>query len=322
MDDGFDFARRKRDMMELWKETFHDSMQYVGLVFETYYRPDHSFTRYCENRLIASLLAIPYEFQILANDSRKRFLKAIYLCGLATRPEWRKKGIMSGLINETEMYFQTRGFDMAFLIPADDHLREYYKHMGFYDASFRKETEWAWEKISVVKEQKPLNIYAIRNFITDTYNEDFIKSLANWCREMEICRDWPSIVHSREDIIAAMRENENSILITDGHFDPEYPNLTNVVGVAFLELPEDSSNDIRIIEKYTRANLATIREDDIRNAILAAYDRKLIKEFKAVIEDPYLKRGVRPYAMVKPLISMEYFEENRKPIFDISLMLD
>lgn len=318
MNDKIDFARRKRDMMELWRDTFHDSMRYIELVFDAYYRPEHSFTRYCENRLIASLLAIPYEFQILKNDGKREKLRAVYLCGLATRPEWRKKGIMSDLVKETEMYFQTRGFDMAFLIPADDHLRNYYMRMGYYDASFRKETEWAEEELSRQNERMLLNIYAIRNFIN---NEDFMVSLADWCREIEMSREWPTIIHSREDIITAMKENENSILVTNSFFEPENPNLTNVVGVAFLELPEDSIFEIRMIEKYTLLNLAT-KGGEIRKAILAAFEKKIMKEYTAVIEDPCLERGVRPYAMAKPLLEKEFITKNRRPIFDISLMLD
>ena len=53
----------KRQMMKLWKETFHDSDDYVNLVFDSYFAPEHVVYEESEGKVIAALLAVPYEFK-------------------------------------------------------------------------------------------------------------------------------------------------------------------------------------------------------------------------------------------------------------------
>ncbi|MDE6637059.1 MAG: GNAT family N-acetyltransferase, partial [Muribaculaceae bacterium] len=88
-------------MVELWKETFHDSKRYIELIFDTYFCRDNVFVRYDGDLLIASMLCVPYEFQFVSGKVNEK-LKGMYLCGLATRTEYRKRGIMKGMMIEAE----------------------------------------------------------------------------------------------------------------------------------------------------------------------------------------------------------------------------
>ena len=55
-------AELKKKMMELWKNTFHDSDAYINLVFDTYFNTEY-IEYYEENgKLISALLGIPYYF--------------------------------------------------------------------------------------------------------------------------------------------------------------------------------------------------------------------------------------------------------------------
>ncbi|MDE6296382.1 MAG: hypothetical protein K2L89_00915, partial [Muribaculaceae bacterium] len=55
-------ANLKQQMMGLWKENFHDSDEYIKLVFDEYFDPDYVEYEERDGRVIASLMAIPYSF--------------------------------------------------------------------------------------------------------------------------------------------------------------------------------------------------------------------------------------------------------------------
>ena len=317
MDNYTEFEKRKRDMMELWKETFHDSDSYISLVFDTYYSLENTFVRYHENRLIAAMLSVAYEFQILRDDEEKTHLKGMYLCGLATRPEWRNRGIMSELMEEAEEEARRRGFDLTFLIPADDHLRQYYAKKGYHTGSWRSIDKYisGYGKGSIREDD--LHIYSVKDFLKEEHRS-FIGQIAEWCIGIERTRRHNTMVHSKVDLIAAMAENENSIFITHSTFNPEYPILAKVVGLVFPELPKDENEPLLIAGLYTSGK-------EIVNSILEATLRKFGKkelDFYVAANGTTTAERVVPYAMVKRLRSNENFYRNEIATFEISLMLD
>lgn len=115
------------DFKEIWKETFGDSDEYVDLVYDNYYG-DHCLAIYREGKMASALTGIPYRF---GKQGREGSIDGLYLCGLATRPEFRRHGLMRILIEKVERQAQQNGMDFTFLIPADNHLREYYARLGY-----------------------------------------------------------------------------------------------------------------------------------------------------------------------------------------------
>ena len=52
----------KDKMMKLWKTTFHDSDEYISLIFDNYFNTEY-LEYYEENgKLISALLGVPYFF--------------------------------------------------------------------------------------------------------------------------------------------------------------------------------------------------------------------------------------------------------------------
>ena len=246
MDDMTEFESRKKDMKELWKETFHDSDRYIDLIFDAYYSLENSFVRYHENRIIAAMLSVEYEFQILTNNGKKRPIKGMYLCGLVTHPEWRKRGIMADLMKEAEEDIKARGFDLVFLIPADDHLRKYYKKMGYRDSSWRTLQKITVEDSDIEDSLTCPHIYSVKEFLKEGKTA-FIEQLADWCREIEFSRHNNTIIHSRQDFLIIMAENENSIFLSSTSFNPEFPILAHVKAVAFPEPPDSPNEPLRVV---------------------------------------------------------------------------
>ena len=55
-------AELKSKMMQLWKNTFHDSDAYISLVFDTYFNPDLIAYNEENGKLVSAMLGVPYEF--------------------------------------------------------------------------------------------------------------------------------------------------------------------------------------------------------------------------------------------------------------------
>lgn len=323
----------KKDMMELWKETFHDSARYIELVFDTYFCRENVFVRYCENRIIASLLCVPYEFMILTNEGQRMIRNGMYLCGLATHPDFRRRGIMSELMQEAERSICKRGFDLTFLIPADSHLRVYYQNKGYRTASFR-----LIEPLEYKRDYKNshMNNYSIKNLF-ECGDLGLIKQLADWCREKEIQQDIPTLVHSQIDMIAVMIENENCFFMTEDAFDLKNPILEQVVAVVFPEIPGNQKEPIRVVGLYTKENIHFNKENNqLTQTIMKKLKEAICKiypSYQVEFSLPYYsnrdnnclqnRKGiVKPYAMIKNLKSSDVLMTNENLTFQISLMLD
>lgn len=200
----------KKTMRELWKDTFCDTDSYLDIFFNNYFTPRLCRCAMCENSLAAMLLGVSYDF-----CSEQGRLRGLYLCGLSTRREYRKQGIMSRLIEDIIDDAEKSGeFDFLFLIPADNHLREYYKKFGFCDSSDIERMMVGREIYESLRRISSAPGYArcgdIR-IISDT--EELKDLLSNRCGNQEslltICRKYESTNH----------RNPGDIFITHTHSD-------------------------------------------------------------------------------------------------------
>lgn len=126
---------KKEAMMKLWKDTFHDSDEYIHLVFDNYYDPELCLTYEERGRVVAALMGVPYLFRNYKNGMH---VKALYLCGLATDPDYRRKGIMTKLIEQIATIAKRHDYTLLFLIPANEGLRKYYNDRGFVDNFYQR----------------------------------------------------------------------------------------------------------------------------------------------------------------------------------------
>ncbi|MDE6561628.1 MAG: GNAT family N-acetyltransferase [Muribaculaceae bacterium] len=327
MGERVDLEKKKRDMMELWKDTFHDSSRYIQLVFDAYFNPDNAFTVYEGDKLIAALLGVEYEF--MSNDGVGcSVYRGLYLCGLATHPDYRRQGIMGKLMEEAERSAKARGFAMTFLIPADSHLREYYHRKGYRTTSFKRNQTAKREK----KEgQTKMYIYTFKEFF-ERKNLEFISKVAQWCCDREKPEPHSAtILHSKKDMIAIMAENENSFFITDQSFDPEYPILAKIRAVVFPTAPNEKNDTWGIVGIFLKEKEECISSDapmvslpdEIADVIQETYPDMFL-EFKLPYTGRELRIGVEaiPYAMTKTLEENENIIECENPSYEIYLMLD
>lgn len=209
----------KKKFMKLWKDTFHDSDAYISLVFDEYFDPE--FIEYQEekNQIVSALIGIPYEFGCGHNR-----IKGLYLCGLATKEEFRHKGIMSGLIDRINKKAMEKGLAMSFLIPASDMLRIYYQGKGYVNGMYRVEERYTdihdfnKDCISLInREDDRLRSHRLKyyeNLIVSKLEEDdstLIAEIAKYISNKEQENNsYITLLHTEKDIENIIKENKIS----------------------------------------------------------------------------------------------------------------
>lgn len=211
------FIRLK--LMELWKSTFHDSDEYINIIFDNYYNPELSETHWEDGKLISGLIAIPYCF-----GNSKYKVNALYLCGLATIPESRGQGIMSKLMSRIENKARNLGYTFCFLIPANSGLSLYYEDHGYVPAFYRSKERFLanhnfdFEYSNILDNQKDKQRAEIKrrywkNLIAKQLlpeeidnNPLLISKLSSLIIESESQNNNLSILHTPKDINIALKE--------------------------------------------------------------------------------------------------------------------
>ena len=120
----------KKKMMGLWESVFHDSKEYISLIFDNYFNPDFVEFIEMDGRIVSALLAIPYVF-----SNGKEKLNGLYLCGLATAENYRQKGLMTSLLQNINRRAEGN-YDFTFLIPSTDMMADYYHRQGYFNSFY------------------------------------------------------------------------------------------------------------------------------------------------------------------------------------------
>ncbi len=121
------------DLKSLWKQVFGDSDDFIDLFFRNRYSVDSALV-YRQAGRITSMIFFPgYDFKYGDNYGRLG-----YICGAATLPEFRGRGIMGELLHGAFDEMRSRGDDFSALIPASDPLYGYYERFGYHDFFYRK----------------------------------------------------------------------------------------------------------------------------------------------------------------------------------------
>lgn len=271
-------ADLKYQMMKLWKDTFHDSDDYISLIFENYF--DSSLVEYVQEdgKLISAMMAVPYDFIYKKYDNLESFddkkilsninceLRGLYLCGLATREEFRGKGIMKDLLERMAVKAQKLNFDFCFLIPADEHLRQYYEKLGYEKLFSRYEFLLNEKTINDIQNNLYSEMecdfslkknYDSKNVILDSLysaridvEEYKFEEIFEYFNKKEKEERGLSIVHSKKDFEIICRE----IYISGGDIIVARNGSKLICGLAFVNFNADDC--VTVIKNIYCDNLA------------------------------------------------------------------
>lgn len=243
----------KNKLSKLWKDTFHDNDDYISLVFNNYY--DLRFSEYEETggEVVAGLVGIPYEF----GNAEKR-IRALYLCGLATRQQYRSRGIMTRLLARVNEKAREAGFAFTFLIPSDDGLRKYYHDREYVNAFYRVIDNYTslhdfnreYESILLEQKEKVAELKrryysSLKTSVFDHMAEDsesIREGIRALIRGIEDRQQDLQIIHSDRDIRLLISEN----VIDKGKIHYVCNQSGTITAAAFTTYSDNSVNIIKL----------------------------------------------------------------------------
>lgn len=116
----------KTVVWDMWKTCFGDPDNYMELYFKDKYRPQNTLIYHEGEKAVASLQMLPYSFTFHGIE-----IPSLYLSGVCTLPEYRKRGYTRALLIEGFNVARERGVPLMFLVPQEQWLMNLYAKYGF-----------------------------------------------------------------------------------------------------------------------------------------------------------------------------------------------
>lgn len=261
-------ARKKADIIQLWRSIFGDSEAYIARYFDAYIDDAYIDVRYDADAISAMLIA-PECTAVICFDNKYMELRGRYLCGLATIPSMRKHGIMSAMIQRAELQAKIAGFQFMCLIPADDHLREYYQAMGYKSSKGLFKAYFYPDNIG-----NDIPATTIRKIERVNEENNEFNAMIQAIQNIEKGKDLFQIFHSRKEIIAAFAD-----LCADGGWAvtaaPAIAWVKKVNGILTIEYWDASSSAMLQSMLY---NIAKIENAKIMEVHALPSQKSILKQ--------------------------------------------
>lgn len=119
-----------RDIIYIWGRCFGETDLSVHTFLSRYYFTHCTFTEQVDGHTVAMVFMIPCQTE---------FGLGAYLYGIATLPEYQRKGVATRLIQNMLEECRDKGARFSFLIPADPELVGFYGQFGYVPTQTRAE---------------------------------------------------------------------------------------------------------------------------------------------------------------------------------------
>lgn len=126
----------------VWESVFADSQEFVDFYFKHRYPNAKTFISLEDGLVVAQAQCFLYEMTVAPTvlcskaGSRSEANKATvgYVSGLATLPQFRRRGHAANIMQQLHNWLQTQGIDYCLLIPADQNAAQWYSSYFGYHA--------------------------------------------------------------------------------------------------------------------------------------------------------------------------------------------
>lgn len=116
----------RETVRSMWKSCFGDPDDYLDLYFRHKYRDEQTVIYFDGERAVASLQMLPYSFTFHGRE-----IPVLYLSGVCTLPDARRKGFMHQLLLRSFEVARERDIPLMLLVPQEEWLLGYYARYGF-----------------------------------------------------------------------------------------------------------------------------------------------------------------------------------------------
>ncbi len=163
------------NIIELWNVAFPEEPDFNKYFFKYIFDYKNTLIYTLNNELAAMAQMLPYEIKGIG--------RATYIYGAATKPCYRKKGIMSELLKKSFEIDIENGVSASMLIPANKPLFSFYERLGY-------KTEFYCNKKIYTAESNTDEIrkaeYKDIKTLNDIYKGDVIRSDEYWKKQIDM----------------------------------------------------------------------------------------------------------------------------------------
>ncbi|MDL2257316.1 GNAT family N-acetyltransferase [Bacteroidales bacterium OttesenSCG-928-I14] len=280
---------------ELWKLCFPlDTDEFINFYFSKVYKDEDTLLYFEDDRLVASMQIIPYPIKLGRSISL-----AGYISGAMTHPDYRNKGIMAKLLNESFVVMKQKEYSHTFLIPQESRLVGFYNKFGYSEAFPENQA------------------YIISKDDTLEYINPFGETIILRDKEVRFCTDIQTldIADLYISYYRFLNEKENAILKTK-------PQLDNILYEFFAEGGTLLFNDWGICFALTNETGKVIVKE------FFYYDSEIRQEFLIALRNNYPNSEIilmnepgSPFLRYKGMIKTLDDRQETKNIY-MNMMLD
>lgn len=162
------FRADKNDVAQLkklWLESFDDTEEATDLFFDKNWRWMRAFCAKDKNKVVSALYLI---------ETALNGCKAHYLCGASTKSDYRKRGIMAGLIDFALEAAKHDGDKFSVLMPANLSLYDYYAGFGYMAQCFAEKRIFSRDELFAVCDCSSEYNYNFEQLQAVSFNKNFL----------------------------------------------------------------------------------------------------------------------------------------------------
>lgn len=171
----------EKEIMEIWEAVFPEDKSFNKWFFKNKFKREYTLV-YRGNGVVCSMVQLlPYEIA--------GFGKVSYIYGAATKPEFRKRGIMRELLEYSHGLDRERGFSGSVLIPANRELFNYYGKIGYKTAFFVAHSEYSTDKTDgfAVKRAEKEDISALNEIYINEIGKSYVvRTYDRWLEQLNM----------------------------------------------------------------------------------------------------------------------------------------
>lgn len=140
--------KRADEIAELWRESFDDSEEFISLFMSKVFPCKKTYIAEISGKAVS--MATAFECELIVADD---VYSCIYLYGVCTKIEYRRRGISTLLLKYIAEHYSDR--ELFILRPASEELFSHYeKTLGAREAFFTRKTEYTAKKQAVLPVNK------------------------------------------------------------------------------------------------------------------------------------------------------------------------
>lgn len=151
----------KEQTKELWKTCFDDTDEFVKMYFHLRYKNELNYYSAEDGRIVSALQLIPYPMTCYGKTERM-----VYVSGACTHPDYRNKGLMREVLNQSLFTMHIRKIPFVTLIPAEEWLFDYYQTFGFQTVFKRSVTD---VEVPALPVDRGIEVTAQKSFDPEAY---------------------------------------------------------------------------------------------------------------------------------------------------------